>query len=138
MQHVASFKAQLDLVQDVVKKMRSAEWPADTSAAEQPGAADGIQLGDSDNATAQAAAEEECFRAVVDLQEVARKLDKHQFQEKAKLLENVDNKAMFVTCRRYVSDRMSVCMWMSVRLASESLCDGGCEGGRGGQNRDVS
>ena len=33
----------------------------------------------------------------MDLQEVARKLDKHQFQDKAKLLENADNKAMFVT-----------------------------------------
>ena len=29
-----------------------------------------------------AAAEEQCFRAVVDLQEIAQKLDKHRFQEK--------------------------------------------------------
>ena len=70
--------------------MRSAERPADANDA---------QLATEDAAakeTAQGAAEEECFRAVVDLREVAQKLDKHQFQEKAKLLDNVDNKAMFV------------------------------------------
>ena len=92
MQHVASFKAQLDLVQDAVKKMRSAQQPTDTSSAQRPA-----------DATAQAAAEEECFRAVVDLREAAQKLDKHQFQDKAKLLENVD-KAMFVTPRQQCRD----------------------------------
>ena len=35
-QHVASFKAQLDLVQDAVKIMRSAQQPTDTSSAQQP------------------------------------------------------------------------------------------------------
>ena len=59
--------------------MSSAERPADASAPHPAAAAD------LSNATAQAAAEEECHRAVVDLQEVARKLDKHQFQDKAKL-----------------------------------------------------
>ena len=78
-QHVAAFKAQLDLVQDAVKQMRSAAQPADSS-----------------GATAQAAAEEQCFRAVVDLREVANKLDKHKFQDKAKLLDDAENKAMFV------------------------------------------
>ena len=76
--------------------MRSAQQPADTSSAERPADAAASQPAESSNATAQAAAEEECFRAVVDLREAAQKLDKHQFQDKAKLLENVD-KAMFVT-----------------------------------------
>ena len=93
-QHVAAFKTQLDLVQDAVKKMRSAARPA--SADDPEGSASAEQPAQSRDATAQAAAEEECFRAVVDLREVAQKLDKHQFQDKAKLLENVD-KAMFVT-----------------------------------------
>ena len=53
--------------------MRSAAQPADANAA---------QPADSSDATAQAAAEEECFRAVVDLREIAQKLDKHKFQEK--------------------------------------------------------
>ena len=98
-QHVAAFKAHLDLVQDAVKKMRTSEEQPGESSAERPADVDVQQSGAADvcNATAQAAAEEECYRAVVDLREVAQKLDKHQFQDKAKLLENVDNKAMFVT-----------------------------------------
>ena len=71
-QHVAAFKAQLDLVHDAVKKVRSAQKPSTDNAA---------QLVHDDAAsaanTAQAAAEEECFRAVVDLREAAMKLDKH-------------------------------------------------------------
>ena len=81
-QHVASFKAQLDLVHDAVKKMRSAERPADAMDAERLGAADAPQPVESCNATAQAAAEYECYRAVVDLKEIAQKLDKHKFQSK--------------------------------------------------------
>ena len=77
--------------------MRSAEQRAVTSSAERPADAAAPQPADVSIATAQAAAEEECFRAVVDVREVAQKLDKHQFQDKAKLLEDVDNKAMFVT-----------------------------------------
>jgi len=102
-QHVASFKANLDLVQDAVKKMHTAEQRADTSSAEQPVDAAAPQPAVSGHATAHAAAQEECFRAVVDLREVAQKLDKHQFQEKAKLLENVDNKAMFVVARAFAT-----------------------------------
>ena len=44
--------------------MRSAARPADANAA---------QPAESSDATAQAAAEEECFRAVVDLREIAQK-----------------------------------------------------------------
>jgi len=98
-QHVAAFKANLELVQDSVKKMRTADEHTAMSSAERPADASAPHpaAADLSNATAQAAAEEECHRAVVDLQEVARKLDKHQFQDKARLLENADNKAMFVT-----------------------------------------
>ena len=94
-QHVAAFKANLDLVQDAVKQMRRTVMPTDASGA-QPADGSAAQPAASSAATAQAAAEEECLRAVEDLREVAQKLDKHQFQDKAKLLENVD-KAMFVT-----------------------------------------
>ena len=98
-QQVAAFKANLELVQDSVKKMRTADEHTAMSSAERPADASAphpAAAADLSNATAQAAAEEECHRAVVDLREVARKLDKHQFQDKAKLLENADNKAMFV------------------------------------------
>ena len=74
--------------------MRCAAKPADASAA---------QPADSSDATARAAAEEECFRAVVDLREIAQKLDKHKFEEKAKLLENAANKAMFVPGNKLLS-----------------------------------
>ena len=87
-QQVASFKAQLGLVHDAVKQMRSAAPPAEAS---------------EQTALAEAAAEEQCFRAVVDLREVAQKLNKHQFAEKAKLLDNAENKAMFVPGNKLLS-----------------------------------
>ena len=74
--------------------MHSAAKPANGSAA---------QPADSSDATAQAAAEEDCFRAVVDLREFAQKLDKHKFQEKAKLLECEENKAMFIPSNQLLS-----------------------------------
>ena len=40
---------------------------------------------------------------MVDLREISQKLDKHKFEEKAKLLEDVDNKAMFVPGNRLLS-----------------------------------
>ena len=70
--------------------MRCVAKPADASAA---------QPANSSDATAQAAAEEECFRAVVDLREIAQKLDKHSFEEKAKLLD----KALFVPSNKMLS-----------------------------------
>jgi len=57
-QHVASYKTQLDIVHDTVKQMRSGAPSTDA------------------NVTAQAAADEECYRAVVDLREAAQKLNK--------------------------------------------------------------
>ena len=97
--------------------------------AERLGAADAPQPVESSNATAQAAAEYECYRAVVDLQQVAQKLDKHKFQEKAQLLENVDNKAMFVTARVHASCRMSAAVRSRARLKSQSWCAGATGGG---------
>ena len=79
--HVAAFKAQLDLVRSHVESGRRAAKDASE---------------DQAAATAQAAAEEECFRAVVDLREAAQRLDRHKFEEKAKLLDCVNNKAVFV------------------------------------------
>ena len=79
--HVAAFKAQLDLVRSHVESGRRAAKDASE---------------DQASATAQAAAEEECFRAVVDLREAAQRLDRHKFEEKAKLLDCVNNKAVFV------------------------------------------
>ena len=93
-------------MQDAVEKMRTADEHTVISNAERPADAGAPHpaAADLSNATAisgwhtaQAAAEEECHRAVVDLREAAQKLDKHQFQDKAKLLENVVNKVMFVT-----------------------------------------
>ena len=101
-QHVAAFKAQLDLVQDAVKQMRRTEHHTDASAA-QLAVGSAAQPVASSAATAQGAAEEECFRAVLDLREIAQKLDKHKFQEKAKLLDAVDNKAMFVPGNKLLS-----------------------------------
>ena len=74
--------------------MRSAARPADASVA---------QPADSSDATAQAAAEEECFRAVVDLREISKKLDKHKFEEKAKLLDDAANKGMLVPGNKLLS-----------------------------------
>ena len=48
-------------------------------------------------------AEEKCFRTVLDLREVAQKLDMHKFQEKARVRDDVDNKAMFVPGDKFLS-----------------------------------
>ena len=79
--HVAAFKTQLDLVRSHVESGRRAAKDARE---------------DQAAATAQAAAEEECFRAVVDLREAAQRLDRHKFEDKAKLLDCANNKAVFV------------------------------------------
>ena len=99
--------------------MRSAQQPTDTSSAQRPADAAAAQPAELSNATARDAAEEECFRAVVDLREVAQKLDKHQFQDKAKLLENVD-KAMFVTAGAFATYLILWCVVRGLRPGSES------------------
>ena len=93
-QHVVGFKAQLELVQNAVKNMRSADQPAGLEK---------VPLQNVQNVTAQAAAQEQCFRVVVDLKEAAQKLDRHDFQEKVKLLDDVDKKAMFVPSNKLLS-----------------------------------
>ena len=65
-QHVAAFKAQLDLVQDAVKQMRRTEHLTNASTAQLEVGSAAIPVVSS-AATAQGAAEEECFRAVLDL-----------------------------------------------------------------------
>ena len=91
MQHVAAFKAQLELSQDAMRRRRGAQ-DLDTDSAAQPVHSHSTSAA----ATAQAEAEEQCFRAVVDLREAAIKLDKHKFEKNEKLLDCGDNKALFV------------------------------------------
>ena len=86
-QHVAAFKAQVNLVHDAVKEMRSAQE-------RQSAAVDSAESADAN--CARVAVEEDCKIAVVDLRAAAQKLEKHKFEEKIQLLEDVDNKAMFV------------------------------------------
>ena len=70
---------------EAVKRMRSDQTPesnsgaqpSDASAAQSMDASAGLPA-DAIAATAQAAAEEECFRVVLDLREAAQKLDKHK------------------------------------------------------------
>ena len=93
-QHVAAFKTRLELVQDAVKQMHVVARPADANDA---------RPAEPSEECARAAAEEVCERAVVDLREAAGKLDKHQFEEKAKLLDNADNKAMLVPGNKLLS-----------------------------------
>ena len=90
-QHVAAFKAQLHLVQHAAKQVRSVQIPSADIAA-QPVHDDAA----SASSTAFAAAEEECVLVVVDLREAAVQLDKRKFEEKAKLLECVDNNAIIM------------------------------------------
>ena len=47
--------------------------------------------------------EEQLFRAVFDLREAAQKPDRHKFEEKAKLLDDIDYKAMFVPGNKLLS-----------------------------------
>ena len=109
-QHVVAFKAQLDLMHEAVKRMRSDETPesnsgaqpSDASAAQSMDASAGLPA-DAKAATAQAAAEEECFRAVLGLREAAQKLDKHKFQDKVLLLDSAGNRAMFVPSNNLLS-----------------------------------
>ncbi len=63
-QHVAAFKAQLDLVQDALRQGRGTQKP-DSDSAAQPVNDSAAQPVNSDlaSATAQAAAEEQCFRS---------------------------------------------------------------------------
>ena len=82
--------------------MRCTQKPESNVAAQSTDAS-AAQPADASAATAQAAAEEECFRAVVDLREAAQKLDKHKFEEKVKLLECVGKKALFVPSNNLLS-----------------------------------
>ena len=85
-QHLAAFRTQLQIVQD---SLRGAE---------------ATPKGDDDISavTAQAAAEEDCHRAVVDLRLAAQKLDKIKFQHRAIDMENTE-KALLVPSGKALS-----------------------------------
>ena len=95
-QHIAAFKVQLDLVQQALRDQR-ANHPNGSDGAAQPADVDMTA------ATAQAAAEEHCYRAVVDLREAAQKLDKRKFEKKARLLDAVEHSALFVPTNKPLS-----------------------------------
>lgn len=84
-QHLGAFKAQLELVQEALQRSRVVS----DSAAQPVGV-------DVSAATARAASEEDCYRAIVDLREAAQKLNQHDFQQKLKLLDQAANKALHV------------------------------------------
>ena len=61
---------------DETPENKSGAQPSDASAAHSVDASAGLPA-DAKAAIAQVAAEEECFRAVLDLREAAQKFDKH-------------------------------------------------------------
>ena len=90
-QHVAAFKHNLEQVRVLVSASRalSGESGSDASnSAVQPASL----------ATAKAAAEEHCFRAVVDLREAARQLSGHNWERSLAFLDKAADceKALFV------------------------------------------
>lgn len=98
MQHIAAFKAHVELVQDAMRQARCTQ-NLDTDSVAQPVHSDSATV----TAANHVAAEEEWFRAVVDLREAANKLANHKFQEKAKPMDCVDNNALFVPSGKAMS-----------------------------------
>ena len=98
-QHVAAFKHNLEQVREIVASSSSSgnQNPSgqSDSSAQQP-----VSL-----ATARAAAEEQCFRAVVDLREAARHLNTHNWERNLALLDNAAecDKALFVPSQKPLS-----------------------------------
>ena len=98
LQHVTAFKQNLAHVRDSVSSSRALHQQsrsADASSAAQPATL----------STAIAAAEEECFRAVVDLREAARKLNDSNWERNLALLDKVAecDKALFVPSQKPLS-----------------------------------
>ena len=93
-QHVAAFKHSLEHVRELVASGRALSEQSDSSAA-QPASL----------STAKAAAEEQSFRAVVDLREAARQLNTHNWERNlASLDEAADcDKALFVPSQKPLS-----------------------------------
>ena len=94
-QHVAAFKHNLEHVRELVASSdRTARGSGDTSAASS-----------CSLATATAAVEEHCFRAVVDLREAARQLNSHNWESNLALLDNAaeGDRALFVPSQKPLS-----------------------------------
>ncbi|MCS5703089.1 MAG: hypothetical protein NZ847_10770 [Acidobacteria bacterium] len=92
MQHLATFQTQLALVNDAFRaKVRSESHAAQ----DKPDSAIAA-------ATAAAAAAEDCHRAVIDLRHAAQELGKHSFEDRAKLLDNID-RGLFVPTSKPLS-----------------------------------
>ena len=94
-QHVDAFKQNLEHLRELVSASQVlSEQRGDdgTSRAAQP----------ASFATAKAAAEEHCFRAVVDLREAARKLNDHNWERSLALLDKAAecDKALFVPSQK--------------------------------------
>ena len=97
-QHVAAFKQNLEHLRELVSASQVlSEQRGDdgTSRAAQP----------ASFATAKAAAEEHCFRAVVDLRDAARKLNDHNWERSLALLDKAAecDKAFFVPSQKPLS-----------------------------------
>ena len=97
-QHVAAFKHNLAHVRDLVSSSRALHQhsrSADHSSAAQPASLP----------TAKAAAEEECFRAVVDLRETARKLNDSNWERNLAVLDKAAecDQALFVPSQKPLS-----------------------------------
>ena len=119
-QHVAAFKHNLEHVRELVASSNS-------SGNRNP---DGQSVGSAAQpaslATARAAAEEECFRAVVDLREAARQLNNHSWEKNLDLLDKAAEceKALFVPSQKPLSmfdpTTWSKCLFPSGGLATAS------------------
>ena len=94
-QHLAAFKTQVSLVHEAMQRSRASGEPNPDSDARPVDA-------DVSAATSRAAAEEECYRAVVDLRATAQQLDKIKFQEQAARMDRVD-KALLVPSGKALS-----------------------------------
>ena len=97
-QHIAAFKQNLEHVRELVSSSRAIRGQRssdDTSSAAQPASL----------ATAEAAAEEQCFRAVVDLREAARQLNSHSWEKNIALLDKAAEceRALFVPSQKPLS-----------------------------------
>ena len=93
-QHFAAFQTQVNLVKDAFRakvRLDSRTTQLLTGSTEQSAKPEET-IG---AATAAAAAEEECHRAIIDLRRAAQVLGNHSFEEKAKVLEGAD-KGLFV------------------------------------------
>jgi len=98
-QHMAAFKHNLEHVRELVSSSSS------SSSRTLSGQSDSSAAQPASLATARAAAEEQCFRAVVDLREAARQLNTHNWERNLALLDKAAecDKALFVPSQKPLS-----------------------------------